>query len=144
MCRGIFSIMTLCPLGVYLGMGISYGKAGSASSHSHQQCTNTCCHNTSFFLLVFWDRVLLFRSGWPRTHRESPPLPPYPKSCFSLLFLSSKNKSVNFYLMCMSIVCAWCPQRPEGSIRFPDLRVIDDRELPCAFWELHPGPLGEQ
>jgi hypothetical protein len=38
---------------------------------------------------------------------------------------------------------AWCPQRPEESIEFPEAGVTFC-ELPCGCWEPNLGPLEEQ
>ena len=37
--------------------------------------------------------------------------------------------------MCMSVyvyMCAWCPQRPEEGIRYPEPEVTGDREPPAV------------
>lgn len=41
-------------------------------------------------------------------------------------------------------VCAWCPQRPEEGIIFPEIGVRDSSESPCESWEPNPSLLQEQ
>lgn len=51
--------------------------------------------------------------------------------------------SVLFACMATHHVCMWCPQRSEGSIRFPGTGVTGDCGPPCEFREPKPGFLQE-
>ena len=46
--------------------------------------------------------------------------------------------------MCMYIVFAKCPQKPEEGARSPGTGVTDAHELLCECWELNTGPPEEQ
>lgn len=93
------------------------------------------------FMLVFRDRVYLpcspdcpvascWRSGWPCTHRK--PL----TSASWKLGLKACSATPHFFIfrlqvcLCEEVGSSWT-------------WVTDSCELPCRFWELNSGPLGE-
>lgn len=51
------------------------------------------------------------------------------------------------YFVCMcvcTVVHAWCPQKPEESIRSPETGVTNGCEPPCRFRNSNMGPLQKQ
>jgi hypothetical protein len=53
-------------------------------------------------------------------------------------FFPVNNKFCLHVHMSVGYMCAWCPQRPENSIKFPGTEVTDNCKLPNNFGELKP------
>lgn len=39
---------------------------------------------------------------------------------------------------------AWCPEKPEEDIGYPETGLTNSCELPCGYWKLNSRPFQEQ